>query len=60
MLSLITCRVYQFVCDAENLSTILGDREYSKHLANLRRSLESAVDDTNRNKDLLNVSRERV
>jgi hypothetical protein len=52
MLSLITCRVYQFVCDAEDISMILGDRECSKHLANLRRGPESTIDDINGNKDL--------
>jgi hypothetical protein len=46
-------RVYQFICDAENLSIILGDCESSEHLANLRRGLESTIDDINRNKDLL-------
>jgi hypothetical protein len=46
-------RVYQFICDAENLSIILGDCESFEHLANLRRGLESTIDDINRNKDLL-------
>jgi hypothetical protein len=46
-------RVYQFICDAENLSIILGDCESSERLADLRRGLESTIDDINRNKDLL-------
>lgn len=49
-------RIYQFVCDAENLSMILADCECSKHLANLRRGLESTIDDINRNKDILESS----
>ena len=46
-------RVFQFICDAENLSIILGDCESSERLADLRRGLESTIDDINRNKDLL-------
>jgi len=46
-------RVFQFICDAENLSIILGDCGSSERLADLRRSLESTIDDINRNKDLL-------
>jgi hypothetical protein len=45
-------RVYQFICDAENLSIILGYCESSEHLASLRRGLDSTIDDMNRNKDL--------
>jgi hypothetical protein len=48
-----TDRVYQFICNAENLSIILGDCESSERLADLRRGLESTIDDINRNKDLL-------
>lgn len=46
-------RVYQFICDAENLCIILGDFESSERLAGLRRGLQSTIDDINRNKDLL-------
>lgn len=46
-------RFYQFICDAENLSIILGDCESSERLAGLRRGLQSTIDDINRNKDLL-------
>jgi hypothetical protein len=46
-------RVYQFICDAENLAIILGDCKRSERLADLRRGLESTIDDINRNKDLL-------
>jgi hypothetical protein len=48
-----TNRVYQFIRDAKNLSIILGDSESSAHLANLRRGLDSTIDDIHRNKDLL-------
>jgi Zn-dependent oligopeptidase len=49
-------RVYQFICDAENLSVILEDCESSERLADLRRGLESTIGDINRNKDLLESS----